>query len=146
MILTTIILTDFCFAQNNCVKDLEFRLSFSNDSVIQFSEHENSELFNELKKIVFVDVYQTEYPIFRMQIRCEVDKRGKIISTNVKSLNFDTKSFIENDVKSLFCKIRKFSFSGISFKEKVTTIIFILDAWQDTNKFIFIGGFARPVN
>ncbi len=146
LILITIILGDFCFAQSNCVKDLEFRLNFSNDSVIRFSEHENSELFNAVKKIVFVDVYQTEYPIFKMRIWCKVDKKGQIISTNVKALNFDTKNFIDKDVKSLFCKIRKFNFSGISFKEKVTNIVFILDAWQSTNKFIFIGGFARPGN
>jgi hypothetical protein len=54
LFLTAILLTNFCLAQTKYEKDLEFNINFSSDSVIRLSKNENSELFNAVKKIVYV--------------------------------------------------------------------------------------------
>lgn len=143
LFLTAILLTNFCLAQTKYEKDLEFNLNFSSDSVIRLSKDENSELFNAVKKIVYVDLNQIEYPNFRMRISCKIDMDGEIISLSIKSFNMDTEVFIEKDMKSLFNRIKKFNITGITLNEKKTDIIFILDAWQTIDKFIFIGGLTR---
>lgn len=146
LFLTTILLVNFCFGQTKNTDSLELNLNFSCDSVIRFSKNENYELFNAVKKVVFVDFNQNEYPIFRMQILCKIDNNGKLISLDTKSFNMDTEVFIENEMKSLFNRIKKFNITGIILNEKKTDIIFILDAWQTIDKFIFWGGLTRPEN
>ena len=143
LFLTAILFASFCFSQTKNVKDLEFNLNFTCDSVIRLSRNENSELFNAVKKNVFVDLNQMEYPDFRMRILCEIDMNGEIISLNTKSFNSDTEVFIEKDMKSLFNKIKKFNITGISLNEKKIYIVFILYACQTIDKLNFFGCLAR---
>ena len=76
LIFVFISLTYLCSSQNNCYRSLEVDLNFHQDSVFRISTTENIDIYNEIKSIVFVDVPQNDYPIFRMTIECKILKNG----------------------------------------------------------------------
>ena len=143
LIIVFISLTYLCSSQNNCNRNLEVDLNFHQDSVFRISTTENIDIYNEIKSIVFVDVPQNDYPIFRMTIECTIQKNGFVESTLIKYKNFDAEHFIEKDIQSYFNKIKRFKITGTTLINDKTTLIFILRAWQIKNEFSLFGCIQR---
>lgn len=143
IVLLTVLWSDLCIGQNNCGRNLEFDLNFCQDSVFAISKTENLALYDAVKSIVYLDIPQNDYPIFKMTIVCKVLKNGEVDSTSIKYKNFDSEIFIEKDIKCLFNKIKRFKITGMTLRNEVTTLFFILRAWQTTDRFVLFGGISR---
>ena len=136
LLLFFIVSIDYCFSDNDKVNKTIYILDIRKDSTIHFSEEENRQLYDSVKKAIGYkdEIEPGQYDQVDIRVFGYLSREGKLDSLSLRARSSHCDDYVMA-LNKFFKFIDKIELRGIPLSNKKRSIFFFIHMWQEVGNF-----------